>query len=179
MARGPFPAGASARSLLHALSGRSARRNPTRSTAVDGLRGEGPSRRKGFRLARRNPFLRSRLPRNSVADLGRVFKVVQETWLAADNPRHVKPERTELVSRRTASDAADLARAAAQAYAERGFDKRTGAWWGSDGERFHRFVVASSRVRRRGLPVLSLGVAALAVGLTAALMRPRPDHDDP
>lgn len=128
-------------------------------------------------MARRNPFLRSRLPRNSVADLGRVFKVVQETWMAGDNPRNAKPERTELVSRRTASDAADLARAAAQAYAERGFDKRTGAWWGSDGERFHRFVVASGG-RRGGFPVLSLGVAALAVGLTAALMRSKPDRDE-
>lgn len=97
--------------------------------------------------------------------------------MAGDNPRNAKPERTELVSRRTASDAADLARAAAQAYAERGFDKRTGAWWGSDGERFHRFVVASGR-RRGGFPVLSLGVAALAVGLTAALMRPKPDRDE-
>ena len=112
-------------------------------------------------MAKPNPFLRARLPRHSVADLGRVFKVVQQTWRATDDPRRVRPRSRALVRRRTASDAADLARAAASAYADQGFDKSTGVWWGADSERFHRFVVAG----RRGHPFAALAFAAVAAAI--------------
>jgi hypothetical protein len=119
-------------------------------------------------MSKHDRFLKSRTHLHG-APLGRVFGVVQETWRVDDDPRKVKPDQTELASRRTASDAADLAREAALAYEQHGFHKASGAWWGSDGEHFHRFLVAAAKKRHGGL-ILGLGVAALgAVAVGAAM----------
>jgi hypothetical protein len=125
-------------------------------------------------MAKHDRFLKSRSHLHG-APLGRVFGVVQETWKTSDDPKAVKPVQVELASRRTASDAADLAREAALAYDQHGFHKASGAWWGSDGEYFHRFLVAAGRKRHANL-LLGLGVAALgAVAVGAAIQsNPKP-----
>jgi hypothetical protein len=100
--------------------------------------------------------------------LGRAYAVTRETWRLTDDPKAVRPALEVLVTRKTASEAADLAREAAEAYEEHGFHKPSGAWWGSDGELFHRFA-ARPRPRHAGL--ILAGSAALA--LTAALLSRR------
>jgi len=100
--------------------------------------------------------------------LGRSFVVIRETWSLADDPRRVRPAVEVLVTRKTASEAADVARFAAEGFDEHGFHKPSGAWWGSDGERFHRFA---ARARRPSAALLLIGSAA--IGLTAALLRRR------
>jgi hypothetical protein len=72
-----------------------------------------------------------------------------------------------LVTRKTASEAADFARMAAEACPEHGFHKPSGAWWGSDGERFHRFA---TRGRPPSAALIVLGGSA-ALGVAAALLR--------
>ena len=70
-----------------------------------------------------------------------------------------------LATRRTASEAADLAREAAWGFKRYGFHKPSGAWWGADGEMFHRFLVrASSRATTGALAAVAVaGLAALAL----------------
>lgn len=100
------------------------------------------------------------------AALGRVFNVTRETWALTDDPSRVKPTAELIVSRRTASDAADLARAAARNLPRHGFHKPSAAWWGVDEGHFHRFVVHAGR-RKSGRAVFLLsslaGLVALAV----------------
>jgi hypothetical protein len=95
--------------------------------------------------------------------LGRAFSVTRETWRLQDDPKAVRPRRETLVVGKTASEAADVARVAAEAYSEHGFHKPSGAWWGSDGELFHRFVVHARR--RRGLTAVLLTSAVAGLGI--------------
>jgi hypothetical protein len=122
-------------------------------------------------------FLRRRtgISRKGAA-LGRVFNVTRETWSLTDDPRATPPATELLVGRRTASDAADLARAAAKAFPRNGFHKPSGAWWGTDEALFHRFVVHSGRRKAAGAVLLWSGLAGLlALGLLSR--RPRADAD--
>jgi hypothetical protein len=100
--------------------------------------------------------------------LGRAFAVTRETWRLTDDPKTVRPATEVLVTRKTASEAADLARSAAEAFAEHGFHKPSGAWWGSDGELFHRFA-ARPRGKNAGLIL----AASAGLALTAALLSRR------
>jgi hypothetical protein len=113
-------------------------------------------------MAPHDRFLNSRSRIEPYAPLGRVFSVVRETWRLDCDPRSTPPRTELLVSQRSASDAADLARQAASGLPERGFHKPSGAWWGSDGESFHRFVVSGPRRRRPALIALALGAGAIA-----------------
>ncbi|MCR5872986.1 hypothetical protein LRS10_01495 [Phenylobacterium sp. J426] len=94
--------------------------------------------------------------------LGRVFSVRRETWRLDQDPSRERPEVTVLASRRSAAEAADLARAAAAVFERRGFHKATGSWWGVAAGRFHRFRVVGP-TRRAGLVAAGLGVLAAAV----------------
>lgn len=56
------------------------------------------------------------------------------------------------------------------------FHKPSGAWWASDGDVFHRFLVAPDRARPGPPVLLGLGVLALAVTALGVAVRPkRPD----
>jgi hypothetical protein len=116
-------------------------------------------------------FLNAKQRRPRKASLGRAFHVVRQTWKLTDDPR-VKPPQVEvLATRRTASEAADLAREAAWSFKRYGFHKPSGAWWGADADTFHRFVI------RPGAPAMGSGaLAALTLaGIAAfALTRRRP-----
>jgi hypothetical protein len=86
-----------------------------------------------------------------------------------DDPQRTPPAIERLVSARTASEAADLAREIALEHPRHGFHKPSGAWWGADQQYFHRVVVHAGRRRSmaRPLGVAILGVAALAlIGLS-------------
>jgi len=124
-------------------------------------------------MAQHDRFLRSQPHLHDGAALGRVFSVVQETWRLTDDPKKVKPEQAKLASRRTASDAADLAREAALAYDQHGFHKPSGAWWAADGELFHRFVVAAGRKKNAPGILVGVGLFALAAAAIGTVMRPR------
>jgi hypothetical protein len=108
-------------------------------------------------------FLSLRTRTRTGAPLGRIFSVIQQTWQVADDPRRTKPKETAIATRRTAADAADVAHDAAVAFRSHGFHKASGAWWGADGELFHRFLVAPDRPQRRSPLLLGIGVAALAL----------------
>src|SRR4051812_5571463 len=98
--------------------------------------------------------------------LGRVFNVTRETWRLSDDPIAIAPQTELLSSRHTASEAADLARAAAEAFRRHGFHKPSGGWWGADETYFHRFVVRPGRRRAAVAVVIAsglLGVAAVAL----------------
>jgi hypothetical protein len=96
---------------------------------------------------------------------------VRQTWKLADDPR-VKPPQVEvLATRRTASQAADLAREAAWSFERYGFHKPSGAWWGVDGDTFHRFVVRPGARGMRSGAFAALTVAGLAF-LTLSRRRP-------
>lgn len=60
-----------------------------------------------------------------------------------------------------------MAREAAAGFPRHGFDKASGAWWGVEGELFHRITVAPKRKRRVGLAI-GLGAAGLASVLVAS-----------
>lgn len=101
--------------------------------------------------------------------LGRVFAVMRESWLLSEDPGVVAP-RTELVAnRRTALEAADLARIGAATFDRHGFHKPSGAWWASDGVRFHRFAVRPRRPGGRGM-IVGSGLAALAALAVVSLV---------
>jgi hypothetical protein len=111
-------------------------------------------------------FLRTRTGLSRKAALGRVFNVTRESWRLTDDPSLVVPEAEQMASRRTASDAADLARQAAVAFARHGFHKPSASWWGADEVRFHRFVVHAGRRPRRG----HVAVASALFGLAAVVL---------
>jgi hypothetical protein len=75
-----------------------------------------------------------------------------------------------LATRRTASEAADLAREAAAEFDQRGFHKPSGAWWGADATSFHRFRIVRAQRSRK----LAFAVASAATGLALLqFLRPR------
>ena len=121
-------------------------------------------------MSQHDRFLRSRPRLPDGAALGRVFSVIQETWQTSADPKKTPPQQLQLVSRRSASDAADLAREAAMAYEQHGFHKQSGAWWGSDGVEFHRFVVAARRNRHGSGLLLGMGLAAIAATAVGAIL---------
>src|SRR5579871_2379699 len=104
--------------------------------------------------------------------LGRVFAVERESWLLSEDPRVTAPRTELLASRRTALEAADLAREAAEAFDRHGFHKPSGAWWASDGLRLHRFAV---RPLKPAVPGVVVGSGLAALGALAAVAL-RPEH---
>lgn len=106
--------------------------------------------------------------------MGRVFSVTRQTWRLSDDPKTVRPELEVIAARRTASEAADLAREAAAAFERHGFHKPSGAWWGADAERFHRFIVRPGSKPAQTAAVIGLslaGVAAVALARRRAARR--------
>ncbi|MGA0605468.1 hypothetical protein ACO2Q0_05645 [Phenylobacterium sp. VNQ135] len=97
--------------------------------------------------------------------LGRVFSVRQETWRLDQDPSVERPEVTVLASRRSAAEAADVARAAASVFARRGYHKETASWWGSAAGQIHRFRVAGPGGHAT-LLAAGLGLIAAAVLLS-------------
>ena len=70
-----------------------------------------------------------------------------------------------MATKRSASEAADLAREAAWGFKRYGFHKPSGAWWGADSEMFHRFMVGPTARATTGalLAVAVAGLAAVAI----------------
>lgn len=120
-------------------------------------------------MAQIDRFLRHRpaIPAHHALGLG--YSVVRETWDLAADPKATKPLTEVVASARSASEAADLGRAAAVSYARHGFHKPSGAWWAADERRFHRFAVRPRR-RAASLLVVGLGLASLA-GLSLLRLR--------
>jgi hypothetical protein len=118
-------------------------------------------------------FLRHSAGISKTAALGRVFNVSRETWRLTDDPKAVRPRTEVLVTRRTASDAADIAREAAEAYSRHGFHKPSGSWWAAEEALFHRFVVRAGRPGATTALVLVSGLAGLAGLAAVALARRR------
>jgi len=114
-------------------------------------------------------FLRHRPTISSRSGLGRRHGVVRQSWPLEADPRKVRPRRLVVASGRSASEAADIARAAAGVFATNGFHKPSGAWWGVADGRFHRFMVTSRRPRRSSI-LVGVGVLGLAA-LTLARSR--------
>jgi len=110
-------------------------------------------------------FLNARHRQSRKTSLGRAFTVTRQSWCLTDDPRETPPEVEIMATKRSASEAADLAREAAWSFKRYGFHKPSGAWWGADGEMFHRFMIApSSRATSGALLAVALaGVAALAI----------------
>jgi hypothetical protein len=110
-------------------------------------------------------FLNARHKLSRKASLGRAFTVTRQSWRLSDDPQVTPPEVEVLATRRSASEAADLARESAWAFKRYGFHKPSGAWWGADAESFHRFLVRpSSQATAGALAALALaGVAAVAL----------------
>ena len=110
-------------------------------------------------------FLNARPRLSRKASLGRAFTVTRQSWKLTDDPRTTPPEVEVLATRRTAAEAADLAREAAWGFKRYGFHKPSGAWWGADADNFHRFMVRpSSRATAGALAAVALaGVAAVAL----------------
>ncbi len=124
-------------------------------------------------------FLGSNATVATTRPLGRIFNVTRETWLLIEDPQKKPPRMELIIAARTASEAADLAREVAAEFPRHGFHKPSGAWWGADEERFHRFVVHTGRrtnAQSWPLAVLALGgVAALGlVGLGLRRKKPNP-----
>lgn len=94
-----------------------------------------------------------------------MFSVTQETWRLADDPAHVAPQTEVIASRRTAADAADIARGAAAAFRRHGFHKPSGCWWGADDLLFYRFVVRAGPPRAAVALAVGASLAGLAVFL--------------
>jgi MYXO-CTERM domain-containing protein len=108
-------------------------------------------------------FLNARQRFSRKASLGRAFSVLRQSWKLTDDPQ-VKPPKVEVIAaRRTASDAADLAREAAWSYKRYGFHKPSGAWWGADADTFHRFVVQPGSQAVQSGALAALALAGLAV----------------
>ena len=106
-------------------------------------------------------FLPARTRLSQKAALGRVFNVTRETWRLSDDPQVTAPAAELIVSRHTASEAADLARAAAKSFPRNGYHKPSANWWGADDVHFHRFVVHAGRRRQ----AVSVAVASGLLGL--------------
>lgn len=107
---------------------------------------------------------------------GRAFSVSVQTWRLSDDPQAVKPRTEVLVTDKTAADAADFVRMAASLHPEHGFHKPSGAWWASDGEHFHRFVIQGGR--RHGAAAALL-IASGVAGLAAAYLHRRTRRPSP
>lgn len=107
-------------------------------------------------------FLRQRTGASRQGALGRVFSVTRETWRLTDDPALVAPQTEVIASRRTAADAADLAREGAAVFRRHGFHKPSGCWWGADDVLFHRFVVRVGRPRATVALAAGAGLAGLA-----------------
>lgn len=109
-------------------------------------------------------FLNARHRQSRKASLGRAFTVIRQSWKLTDDPRETPPEEETVATRRTASEAADLAREAAWGFKRYGFHKPSGAWWGADGENFHRFMVrpSSQGAATAGAAVLAVALAGVA-----------------
>ena len=108
---------------------------------------------------------RSKRPR-ARASLGRVFDVIRETWRLADDPLDAPHSREPIATLRSASEAADLARQAAEAFPRHGFHKPSSGWWAVEDGCLHRFRV---RPRVRKSAVAALAVSGLA-GLAALIV---------
>ena len=110
-------------------------------------------------------FLNARHRQSRKTSLGRAFTVTRQSWRLSDDPRDTAPEMEVMATKRTASEAADLAREAAWGFKRYGFHKPSGAWWGADADNFHRFMVRpSSRATAGALAAVALaGVAAVAL----------------
>ena len=118
-------------------------------------------------------FLAYRSQTRAGARLGRVFSVIEQTWALSADPKKVRPQETALATQRTAAEAADLARAAADRFGAHGFHKPSGAWWGADDGKFHRFLVAPERRPSGGQVALGLGAALLAIAAIGWARRDR------
>jgi hypothetical protein len=104
--------------------------------------------------------------------LGRVFSVRQESWRLTQDPNTTAPEVSIVASRRTAADAADLAREAAAGFRRRGFHKPSRSWWGVEDGWFHRFRVQGPGPRTTALAVAAVGLTAAALFLAGRRQRP-------
>jgi hypothetical protein len=109
-------------------------------------------------------FLRHSTVISSQGALGRDFAVTEETWALSDDPKVTRPRRRLLASRKTASEAADLARDFAKAFKQNGFHKPSRAWWAADEGEFHRYVVHADRRRGAALFIAS-GLAGVAIAV--------------
>lgn len=107
-------------------------------------------------------FLRHRPTIPSQRPLGRVYGVTRQSWSLDVDPKKVAPERLIVAADRTAAEAADIARTEAMAMSRNGFHKPSGAWWGVEDGRFHRFVVARRSPRKAAI-VAAAGMAGVAV----------------
>lgn len=112
--------------------------------------------------------------------LGRVCAVVRESWRLDSDPREVAPKVEVVAARRTAAEAADLAREAAAEFDRNGYHKPSRAWWGADETTFHRFRVTTGKSRAKTAMLVGSGLAALAAvalgaGLRRQAKRPRTD----
>jgi hypothetical protein len=118
-------------------------------------------------------FLRHRTNIASGPALGRVCAVIRESWRLDADPRQVPPEIEVLAARRTAGEAADLAREAAGVFRRNGYHKPSRAWWGADETTFHRFRVRSGPSRAASAVLLGSGLAAVAALAVGAGLRRR------
>ncbi|HEX4709442.1 hypothetical protein [Phenylobacterium sp.] len=96
------------------------------------------------------------------AALGRVFNVTRQTWRLSDDPVKVGPTREPLTTGKTASEAADFARAAAAGFPRHGFHRPSGSWWAVEGEWFHRFAVHTAPKRKAAILLVATGLAGVA-----------------
>ena len=110
-------------------------------------------------------FLNARHRQSRKTSLGRAFSVTRQSWRLSEDPRETPPEVEVMATKRSASEAADLAREAAWGFKRYGFHKPSGAWWGADSEMFHRFMVGPTARATTGalLAVAVAGLAAVAI----------------
>jgi len=106
-------------------------------------------------------FLNARHRQSRKTSLGRAFTVTRQSWRLSDDPRETPPDVEVMATKRSASEAADLARQAAWGFKRYGFHKPSGAWWAADGEMFHRFMVGPN-ARATGGAILAVALAGLA-----------------
>lgn len=106
---------------------------------------------------------RPRAPDPHGSRLGRHYQVVRETWPVAADPKSDPPDEAVMRVAASAAEAADHARQLAGLFARHGFHKPSGAWWGADGERFHRFLVrpTGDRPQTKTALIVALGLSAL------------------
>jgi len=106
-------------------------------------------------------FLNARHRQSRKTSLGRAFTVTRQSWRLSDDPRETPPDVEVMATKRSASEAADLARQAAWGFKRYGFHKPSGAWWAADGEMFYRFMVGPN-ARATGGAILAVALAGLA-----------------